>query len=103
MLICACKACSWLFEPHLWVQDVFWCLVLVVFKIPCRLKKVSKSVVLFVVRGTEEVHVEIPCCWCLGVAFQACEVWSCLPRWNRLAGCERIADRCAFVLTDSEL
>lgn len=54
-------------------------------------------------RGIEEVRVEIRCCWCLGVAVQAWEVGSCLPRWTRLAGCERIADRCAFVLIDTEL
>lgn len=47
--------------------------------------------------------VEILCCWCLGVPGQACGVRSCQPRWNRLAGRERIADRCAFVLTDTEL
>lgn len=50
MVISACEACSWLLEPHLWAQDVFWCLVLVVFKILCRLKRVSKGVVLPVVK-----------------------------------------------------
>lgn len=50
MVICACKVCSWLFEPHLWAQDGFWCLVLVVFKVPCRLIKVSKGVVLLVIK-----------------------------------------------------
>lgn len=50
MLMCACKVCSWFSVPHLWAQDVFWCLMLVVFKILCRLKKVSKGVVLLVVK-----------------------------------------------------
>lgn len=39
--------------------------------------------------------VEILCCWCVGVPV--------LPRWNRLAGCERIADRFVFVLADTKL
>lgn len=39
--------------------------------------------------------VEILCCGCLGVPV--------LPRWNRLAGCERIADRFVFVLADTKL
>lgn len=48
------------------------------------------------------MHVEIRCCWCLGVPVQAYEVGSCLPRWNSQAGCERIAGS-AFVLTGTEL
>lgn len=29
----ACNVCSRFSMPHLWTQDMFWCLILVVFKI----------------------------------------------------------------------
>lgn len=48
------------------------------------------------------MRVEMHCCWCSGVPVQACEVGTCLPRWNRQAVCERIADS-AFALSDTEL
>lgn len=50
MVICARKVCSLFSVPHLCAQDVFWCLMLVVFKILGILKKVSKGGVLLVVK-----------------------------------------------------
>lgn len=50
MLICACMVCSWFSVAHLWAQDMFWGFMLVVFKILCILKKVSKGVALLVVK-----------------------------------------------------
>lgn len=72
MGICACKVCPWLSVPHLWIQDVFWCLILGVFKILCRLKKVSKGVALVVIKEAlrkcvEKFLVLVFRCSCSGV------------------------------------